>query len=46
VQGAHIVLLQKTKQFSGLNTWLVDLTSRKPEQVANVALANKMARMA
>ena len=46
VQGAHTVLLQKTKQSSGLSTWLVDLTSRKRKQVATVALANKMARMA
>jgi transposase len=40
------VLLQKTKQSSGLSTWLVNLTSRKRPQVATVALANKMARMA
>ena len=46
VQGAHTVLLQKTKQSSGLSTWLVSLTSRKRKQVATVALANKMARMA
>ena len=46
VQGAHTVLLQKTKQSSGLSTWLVNLTSRKRPQVATVALANKMARMA
>src|SRR6201994_4510198 len=46
VQGAHTVLLQKTKQSSGLSTWLVNLTSRNRPQVATVALANKMARMA
>ena len=46
VQGAHTVLLQKTKQSSGLSTWLVNLTSRKRPQVATVALANKMARIA
>ncbi len=40
------MLLQKTKQSSGLSTWLVNLTSRKRKQVATVALANKMARMA
>jgi transposase len=45
VQGAHSVLLQKTKQDAGLNTWLAQLTSRKRIQVATVALANKMARM-
>jgi transposase len=45
VQGAHAVLLQKTKQEAGLSTWLAQLTSRKRIQVATVALANKMARM-
>ena len=45
VQGAHTVLLQKTKQSSGLSTWLADLTARKRKQVATVAMANKMARM-
>ena len=46
VQGAHTVLLQRTKQSTGLSTWLAQLTSRKRPQVATVALANKMARMA
>ena len=46
VQGAHAVLLQKTKQTTCLSTWLVNLASRKRTQVATVALANKMARMA
>jgi len=46
VQGAHAVLLQKTKQATGLRTWLAQLTSRKRTQVATVAMANKMARMA
>jgi transposase len=46
VQGAHAVLLQKTKQATSLSTWLANLTSRKRTQVATVALANKMARMA
>jgi transposase len=46
VQGAHSVLLQKTKQATGLSLWLADLTSRKRTQVATVALANKMARIA
>jgi transposase len=45
VQGAHSVLLQRTKQTSGLSMWLADLVSRKRKQVATVALANKMARM-
>src|ERR1039458_5582378 len=46
VQGAHSVLLQKTKQSTGLSKWLDQLTSRKRIQVATVAMANKMARMA
>jgi transposase len=45
VQGAHSVLLQRTKQSSGLSTWLAGLVSRKRAQVATVALANKIARM-
>jgi len=40
------VLLQRTKQASGLSAWLADLVTRKRKQVATVALANKMARMA
>jgi transposase len=46
VQGAQSVLLQRTKQSAGLSTWLAQLTTRKRAQVATVALANKMARMA
>jgi len=46
VQGAHAVLLQKTKQDAGLSTWLEQLTSGKRTQVATVAMANQMARMA
>ena len=46
IQGAHTVLLQRSKQTSGLNMWLANLVSRKRPQVATVALANKMARMA
>jgi transposase len=45
VQGAHSVMLQRTKQTSGLSMWLASLTARKRKQVATVALANKMARM-
>lgn len=40
------MLLQRTKQTSALSTWLANLASRKRPQVATVALANKMARMA
>ncbi len=46
VQGAHSVLLQRSKQTSALSLWLAHLASRKRPQVATVALANKMARMA
>ena len=46
VQGAHSVLLQRTKQSAGLSIWLASLTARKRKQVATVALANKMARIA
>ena len=46
VQGAHSVLLQSSKQSSGLSTWLANLVTRKRPQVATVALANKMARIA
>jgi hypothetical protein len=38
-------LLQRTKQSSGLTTWLVQLTSSKRIQVATLAMANTMARM-
>jgi transposase len=45
VLGAHTVLLQRTKQSSGLSMWLAGLSARKRKQLATVALANKMARM-
>ena len=46
VQCARAVLQQKTKQTPGLRTWLEKLTSRTHRNVAAVALANKLARMA
>ncbi len=46
VQGAHTVLPQRTEQSVGLSTWSAHLTARKRKQVATVALANKMARVA
>ncbi len=46
VHGAHAVLQQRVKQSSGLNEWLGQLTSRVHRNVAVVALANKLARMA
>jgi len=46
VQGARAVLRQSPKQSSGLSAWLAQLTSRTHHNVAGVALANKLARMA
>lgn len=46
VQGARAVLQFKEKQSSGLGTWLMQLTSRTHYNVAGVALANKLARIA
>ena len=46
VQGARAVLQQSAKQSSGLSAWLAQLTSRTHRNVAGVALANKLARMA
>jgi hypothetical protein len=46
VQGARAVLQQRTKQSSGLSAWLAQLRSRTHRNVAAVALANKLARIA
>jgi transposase len=46
VQGARAVLQQKAKQSSGLSAWLAQLSTRTHSNVAAVALANKLARMA
>ncbi len=46
VQGARAVLQQSAKQSSGLSAWLAQLTTRAHSNVAAVALANKLARMA
>jgi transposase len=46
VHGARAVLQQSTKQSSGLSSWLAQLTMRTHRNVATVALANKLARMA
>jgi hypothetical protein len=40
------VMQQVTKQSSGLSAWLAQLTSRTHRNVAAVALANKLARIA
>jgi transposase len=46
VQGARAVLQFRDKQSPGLSAWLAQLTSRTHYNVAGVALANKLARMA
>src|SRR5437764_3563537 len=46
VQGARAVLQKRSHQPSGLSRWLERLTSCKHGNVAVVALANKLARMA
>jgi transposase len=46
IQGVRAVLQFKEKQSSGLRNWLVPLTARTHYNVAGVALANKLARMA
>jgi transposase len=46
IQGARAVLQFKDKQSAGLRNWLVPLTARTHYNVAGVALANKLARIA
>jgi transposase len=46
VQGARSVMMRRTKQTSGLSLWLEKLAVHKHHNVAIVALANKLARMA
>jgi transposase len=46
VQGARAVMMRRTKQSPGLRVWLEKLEMRKHHNVAIVALANKLARMA
>src|SRR5467141_1427712 len=46
VQGARPVMQQRTKQSFGLSAWLAQLTARTHRNVAAVALANKLARIA
>jgi len=46
VHGARAVLQCREKQSSGLSAWLCQLVSRVHRNVAVVALANKLARMA
>ena len=46
IQGARAVLQHATKQAPGLRAWLAQLTARTHRNVAAVALANKLARIA
>jgi len=46
IQGARAVMLRGTKQSPGLKTWIENIALRKHHNVAAVALANKMARIA
>ena len=46
IQGARAVLQHSTKQTPGLSAWLAQLTGRTHRNVAAVALANKLARIA
>jgi transposase len=46
VQGARVVMQYRTKQAPGLSNWLTQLMGRTHQNVAIVALANKMLRMA
>src|SRR5271156_6807318 len=46
VQGARAVMQHRAKQSSGLSAWLEQLTARTHHNIAIVALANKLARMA
>lgn len=46
VQGARAVMMRRTKQSPALNRWLEKLAIHKHHNVAIVALANKLARIA
>ena len=46
VQGARVVMQYRTKQAPGLNHWLTQLMARTHQNVAIVALANKLLRIA
>ena len=46
VQGARVVMQYRTKQAQGLSVWLSQLMARTHQNVAVVALANKLIRMA
>ena len=44
--GSQMVMQRRTKQAPGLSAWLAQLTARTHRNVAIVALANKLARIA
>jgi hypothetical protein len=46
VQGARVVMQYRTKQAPGLSCWLSQLMARTHQNVAVVALANKLLRLA
>jgi transposase len=46
VQGARVVMQYRSKQAPGLSNWLSQLMARTHQNVAVVALANKLLRMA
>jgi transposase len=46
VQGARVVMQYRTKQTPALSAWLAQLMARSHQNVAVVALANKLIRMA
>jgi len=46
VHGARAILQRRQKQSSGLGAWLEQLVARAHPNIATIALANKMARMA
>jgi transposase len=46
VQGARSVMQQRHRQAPGLSSWLAQLLARRHQNVAIVALANKLVRMA
>jgi transposase len=46
VQGARSVMQQRHRQAPGLSCWLAQLLARRHQNVAIVALANKLVRMA
>jgi transposase len=46
VQGARAVMQRRNRQANSLSVWLAQLTARTHQNVAVVALANKLLRVA